>query len=185
MWKLCYWRTMSAFCGLFFGVAAASHAAETVITFDDAKINDKVTGYTNHGVVFAPAHGTTQSRAVAKVMFFPQLKTDKKGILNAMANDPIPLKITFPNGASSVTLAMWGTFTNPALVEAYDQDGKLVDKASIPKIPARSSPSEPEPTFELSVKAPHIAYVCVSGERTGEYVAVQEVRFTPATEPAN
>ncbi len=180
MRKLCSRRAAFALCAVYFGLIGASRAAETVITFDDVKVGDKVASYTNHGVVFAPAHAPTRSQAAAKVMFFPHLKTDKKGILNAMANDPIPVKITFPNGATSVTLSMWGTFTNPALVEAYDQDGKLVDKASIPKIPARTSPADPEPTFELSVKATNIAYVCVSGERTGEYVAVQEVRFTPA-----
>ena len=170
---------------LFAAIAAFGQTAGTVIRFDEVKIGEKVTSYTNQGVVFAPAHGATQSKAAARITFFPHLKTDRKGVLNAMANDPIPVKVSFPNGASSVTLVMWGSFTSPAVVEAFDREGKMVDKASLAKIPARSSPAEPEPAFELSVKAPHIAYVFFSGPRTGEYLAVQEVRFSPPTQGAN
>ena len=72
----------------------------------------------------------------------------------------------------------------PAKVEAFDKDGKLVDTASVTKVPERSSPADPVPTFELTVKAAEIAYVCFSGPRTGEYLAAEEVRFTPLPEPA-
>jgi len=160
-------------------------AAEVVIHFDDATVGKPVPAYTNNGVVFTPAYGSSYSTAIPRVMFFPHLKTDKKGILNAMANDPIPVKVKFPNGASSVTLVMWGSGASgtPAKVEAFDKDGKVVDTASLPKIPMRTSPDQPLPSFEMTVKATNIAYVCFSGPRTGEYLAAEEVRFTPLADP--
>jgi hypothetical protein len=177
-----------AFVGLLAAMPAA-RAAEVVIHFDNAEIGKAVPAYTNSGVVFAPAHGTTRSSAAARVMFFPHVtgKTnDTRGILNAMADDPIPVKISFPNGAVSVSLVMWGSGPSGtgAVVEAFDQDGKVVDKAALDTIPVRKSPGEPQPFFELSVKAPAIAYVCFSGPRTGEFLAAKEVRFTPLPEPA-
>jgi hypothetical protein len=113
-------------------------------------------------------------------MFFPHLKTEKKGILNAMADDPIPVKAQFPTAVSSVTLVLWGSTGCAARLEAFDTGGKLVDQASVAAVPARTSPADPVPSFELTVKAPEIAYVCFRGPRTGEYLAAEEVRFAPA-----
>jgi hypothetical protein len=169
-------------CALAFGPAA--RAADVVIHFDAAEVGKPVPAYTNNGVVFSPAHGATRSAAVARVMFFPHLKTDQKGILNAMADDPIPVKVQFPAGASSVTLVLWGSTDCPARVQAFDPDGKVVDEASVAAVPARSSPADPVPSFELTVKAPNIAWVCFSGPRAGEYLAAEELRFTPLL-PAN
>ena len=42
-------------------------------------------------------------------MFFPHLKTERTGILNAMADEPIPVEVRFPKPASSVTLVLWGS----------------------------------------------------------------------------
>ena len=92
-------------------------------------------------------------------MFFPHLKTPRKGILNAMANESIPVEVRFPKPVSSVTLVLWGSIGSAALVEAYDKDGKVVDKASRDKVPERTGPEQPIPSFELTVKAPAIAYV--------------------------
>jgi hypothetical protein len=152
---------------------------EVVLHFDDETIGKPIPAYTNNGVIFSPAHEATRSTAVPRVMFFPHLKTEKKGILSAMADDPIPVKVQFPNGASSVTLVLWGSTGCPARLEAFDANGKSVDKASVASVPARTSPADPVPTFELTVKAAQISYVCFSGPRTGEYLAAEEVRFTP------
>ena len=51
-----------------------------------------------------------------------------KGILNAMANESIPVEVRFPKPVSSVTLVLWGSIGSAALVEAYDKDGKVVDR---------------------------------------------------------
>ena len=112
-------------------------------------------------------------------MFFPHLMTEKKGILNAMAAEAIPVQIRFPNGASKVTLVMWGSIGSAALVEALDKDGKVVDKASLEKVPSRASPAEPIPSFELTVKAPQISSVRFSGAHPGGFLAVEEIRFVP------
>lgn len=164
-------------CGL--AVCSVARAAEVVVHFDGAEIGKPVPAYTNNGVVFLPAHPATRSTAIPRVMFFPHLNTNKKGILSAMADDPNPVKVQFPTGASSVTLVLWGSTDCPALVQAFDRDGKVVDKASLAAVPARTSPADPVPTFELTVKAPNIAWVCFSGPRVGEYLAAEEVRYTP------
>ena len=67
----------------------------------------------------------------------------------------------------------------PALLEAFDAEGKLVDRASLESLPARKSPSDPTPVFTLTVKANGIAYVQFSGPRDGEYLVTDELRFTP------
>jgi hypothetical protein len=164
-------------CALAFSLGA--RAAEVVVHFDREEAGKPVPAYTNQGVVFSPAHAATRSAAVPRVMFFPHLKTDKKGILNAMADDPIPVKVQFPAGASSVTLVFWGSTGCPALVQAFDQDGKVVDQATLAAVPDRSSPADPVPSFELTVKAPAIAWLCFSGPRLGEYLAAEELRFSP------
>jgi hypothetical protein len=159
--------------------ASPTQAAEEVIRFDSETVGKPITGYTNSGVIFIPAHAATRSTAVPRIMFFPHLKTSKKGILSAMADDPIPVKIEFPRGASSVTLVMWGSTDCPAQVEAFDKNGKRVDRASLPAVPARTSPADPVPSFEMTVKAPEISFVCFSGPRVGEYLAAEEVRYVP------
>jgi len=165
--------------------ATAGRASEIVLHFDEAQVGKPVTAYTNSGVVFVPAREPKLSRAKARVMFFPHLKTEHKGILNAMANEPIPVEVRFPHGATSATLVFWGSTGCPALVEAYDKDGKVVDKAALASVPDRTSPAEPVPTVELTVKAPEISYIRFSGQRTGEYLAAQELRYTPPAGQTN
>jgi len=41
------------------------------------------------------------------------------------------------------------------------------------------APVDPVPFFELTVKAPEIAYIRFSGPRNGEFLAADEVRFVP------
>jgi hypothetical protein len=165
--------------GLFILAATVASGQEVVLHFDQEIVGKPVPAYTNNGVVFTAAHAPTRSSAVARVMFFPHLKTDRKGILNAMADDPIPVKVQFPAGACSVTLVLWGSTGCPARLEAFNNSGNLVDAAAVTAAPARTSPADPVPSFELTVKAPEIAYVCFRGPREGEFLAAEEVRYKP------
>src|SRR5688572_8634035 len=97
---------------------------EVVITFDGVEPGKPMPGYTDQGVVFTLSRRPNTSRAAGRVMFFPHLKTQRKGILNAMANESIPVEIRFPKPVSRVTLVLWGSIGSTALVEAYDKDGK-------------------------------------------------------------
>src|SRR6478672_1519347 len=139
------------------GGLGASAAGPTVIRFDAAEAGKPMASYKDQGVEFALAHGPTKSRAAGRVMFFPHLKTPRKGILNAMANESIPVEIRFPKPVSAVTLVLWGSIGSAALVEANDKDGKVVDRASRDKVPERTGPEQPVPSFELTVKAAAIA----------------------------
>ena len=162
------------------GAAAAPGARaeeETIITFQEAEIGKPVPSWTAKGVTFEPGGKLTRGRATPRIMFFPHLLTEKKGILNAMAAEAIPVQIRFPAGASKVTLVMWGSIGSAALVEALDKDGTVVDKASLEKVPNRASPAEPIPSFSLTVKAPQISSVRFSGARPGGFLAAEEVRF--------
>jgi hypothetical protein len=67
----------------------------------------------------------------------------------------------------------------PALLEAFDAEGKVVDRASLESIPGRKNPGEPVPIFTMTVSAKRIAWIEFSGPREGEYLAADEVRFTP------
>ena len=118
-------------------------------------------------------------------MFFPHLATNHKGILCAMAAEPIPVQARFPNGASSVTLVLWGSTGCAALLEAFDKNGSVVDKVSVASVPGRTKPEDAIPFFELTVRAPDIAYVRFSGPRPGEFLAADELRFTSGRDATN
>jgi hypothetical protein len=159
-------------------------AVEIVVDFEQAEIGKPVTSWTERDVVFTLAHEPTQSKAPGRVMFFPHLATQHKGILCAMATEPIAVQAKFPHGASSVTLVLWGSTGCAALLEACDRDGNVIDRASLAVVPARAAPGDPVPFFALSVHAPAIASVRFSGPRAGEFLAADELRFTPLAEPA-
>src|SRR5688572_17461659 len=108
-------------------------AAEVVLNFSDATVGKPVPAYTVGDVTFSLASAPQRSKAQGRIMFFPHLKTDRKGILNAMANEQaIPVKAAIKGGASSVTLVLWGTVGSNAWLEAHDKDGKLLDRAALP-----------------------------------------------------
>ena len=110
-------------------VAAAFFSAaaeEIIIDFEQAQIGRPVTNWVEKGVTFALAHSPTKSKAAGRVMFFPHLATNHKGILCAMADEQIPVQATFENRASSVTLTLWGSTGCPALLEAFDKNGMLI-----------------------------------------------------------
>jgi hypothetical protein len=165
-------------------IATTARAADdVVITFEDAEVGKAIPSWTAKDVTFEPADKLKLSKAAPRIMFFPHLLTDKKGILSAMAAEAIPVQVRFPGGASKVTLVMWGSIGSAALVEALDKDGKIVDKASREKVPARDSPNDPIPSFELTVKAPEISSVRFSGAHPGGYLAVEKVQYSPLRTP--
>jgi hypothetical protein len=163
------------------GVVSVGRAEEIVIDFEQAEIGKPVPAYSDKGVVFNLAGPLAHSKATGRIMFFPHLATSHKGILNAMAMEQaIPVKATFPASVSSVTLVLWGSTGCPALLEALDKNGEVLDKASIEAVPGRKAPADPIPFFQLTVKASAIAAIRFSGPRDGEFLAADEVRFTTA-----
>jgi hypothetical protein len=170
-----------AFACLWVALAAvsAAHAEEVVVDFERAQTGKPVATWTEKGVEFKLAGPLTQSKAAGRIMFFPHIGTNHKGILNAMATEQaVPVLATLPKNASAVTLVLWGSTGVPASLEALDASGNVVDRASIAAAPSRKDPAEPVPFFELSVKAPAIAAIRFSGPRNGEFLAVDELRFT-------
>src|SRR6185503_11460780 len=128
-------------------------------------------------VTFSIAAAPQRSKAQGRVMFFPHLKTDRKGILNAMANEQdIPVKAEIKGGASSVTLVLWGTVGSKAWVEAHDSNGKVLDRAALPDtVPQRKDPADPIPSFELTVKGENIVYVLFAGAPNGGALVADEM----------
>ena len=170
-------RFVSLLAGI--ALASAAHAEELTIDFEQAEIGKPVPTWTEKGVVFKLAGPLTQSKATGRIMFFPHLATNHKGILNAMAAEQaIPVQATFPTSASAVTLVLWGSTGCPALLEALDKDGVVVDHASVAAVPGRKAPGDPIPFLQLTVKAPAIAAIRFSGPRNGEFLAADEIRIT-------
>jgi hypothetical protein len=157
-------------------------AGEIVLNFANAPVGKPFPTWKEGDVTFALASSPQHSRAQGRVMFFPHLKTDRRGILNAMANEQaIPVKAEIAGGAASVTLVLWGTIGSHAWLEAHDKDGKLLDRAALPgTVPERKSPSDPIPSVELTVKADHIAYVLFGGAPNGGALVADEMRYAPA-----
>jgi hypothetical protein len=166
--------------------AMSIHGAEQVVVdfekatvrFPDDKPN-RIPQWVEKGVTFTLAREPQQSKAKGMLMFFSHLGTGHKGIVCAMATEPIPVRATFPKPVSSVTVAMWGSTGMPALLEAFDAEGKVVDHTNLESVPGRKNPAEPVPIFTLTVNAKSIAWIEFSGPREGEYLAADEVRFTP------
>ena len=166
--------------------AACAAAAEPVVVdfekgvmlIQDDKAN-RFPQWVEKGVTFTLAREPRQSKAKGLLMFFTHLQSGHKGIVCAMATEPIPVQATFPTPVSSVSLALWGSTGMPALLEGFDSEGKLVDRAALESIPGRKAPGDPVPIFTMTVSAKRIAYIRFSGPREGEFLAADEVRFTP------
>jgi hypothetical protein len=140
---------------------------------------NRVPRWEEKGVVFTLAHEPQQTKGKGLLMFFTHLSSGHKGIASAMATEAIPVRGTFPKPVSSVTVSFWGSTGTPALLEAFDAEGKVVDRASLESVPAHKAPGDQVPIFTMTVKASRIAYIQFSGPREGEYLAADEVRFTP------
>jgi hypothetical protein len=171
---------------LLLGAAAYVWSAEPVVVdFEKAMPllpdgnGNRVPRWEEKGVVFTLAHELTQTKGKGLLMFFTHLSTGHKGIASAMATESIPVRATFPKPVSSVTVSFWGSTAMPALLEAFDAEGKVVDRASLESVPGRKAPGDPVPIFTMTVKGARIAYIQFSGPREGEYLAADEVRFTP------
>jgi len=177
---------------LLVGAAACTWAAqEVVVDFENAvplladhKAN-RVPRWEEKGVVFTLAHEPRQTKANGMLMFFTHLATGHKGIVCAMATEPIPVRATFAKPVSSVTISFWGSTGTPALLEAFDADGKVIDRASVESVPSRKAPGDPVPIFSMTVRGNRIAYIQFSGPREGEYLAAEEVRFSPVEDDRN
>lgn len=89
-----------------------------------------------------------------------------------------------PKPVASDTLVLWGSIGSEAVVEVDDAGGHVVDRASRDRVPARTGPERPIPSFEPTVKASAIAYVRFSGAPPGGYLVCDEVRFTPPADAA-
>jgi hypothetical protein len=177
---------------LLLGAAAHVWCAEPIVVdfekaaplLPDGNAN-RVPRWEEKGVVFTLAHEPQTTKGKGMLMFFNHLSTGHKGIACAMATEPIPVRATPPAPASSVTVSLWGSTGMPAVLEAFDADGKVVDRASLESIPGRKAPGDPVPIFTLTVKAARIAYIQFSGPREGEYLAADEVRFVPVDADRN
>lgn len=170
-------------------LAMPAAAAMTIIDFESATVllapNDKANRapqIEEKGVIFQLAAPPRSTKAKGLVMYFEHLATGHKGIGSAMALEPIPVRATFPQPITELTVSFWGSAGAPAILEAFDEQGNLTARATLDAIPARKSPADPEPLFTLTVRAPRIAYIQFSGPRPGEYLAADELRFTPLSE---
>jgi hypothetical protein len=171
---------------LLLGAVAYAWSADEVVDFEkgvtllaDGNAN-RFPEWGEKGVVFTLAHEPTQTKGKGMLMFFTHLATGHKGLVCAMATEPIPVRATFPKPVSSVTISFWGSTGMPALLEAFDAEGKVIDRASLESVPGRKAAGDPIPVFTMTVRAARIAYIQFSGPREGEYLAADEVRFTPA-----
>jgi hypothetical protein len=180
------WLTAALFLLLPTERSYAMAAEQVVVDFEktvpilpDDKAN-RVEKWEEKGVVFTLAYQPKASKAKGLLMFYPHLSSNHKGIVCAMATEPIPVRATFPKPVSSVTVTMWGSTGTPALLEAFDSEGKVVDRARLESVPGRKAPGDPIPFFTMTVNASRIAYIEFSGPREGEYLAADEVRFTTA-----
>jgi len=124
------------------------------------------------------------------LMFFTHLDTGHKGLVCAMATEPIPVRARFEKPVSSVTISFWGSTGMPALLEAFDVEGKVVDRASLESVPGRKAPGDPVPIFNMTVKASRIAYVEFFGPREANIsplrkCALRVSRTTQLTRPGH
>ena len=164
---------------------AIAVAEQVVVDFEDAVILHpdekpvRVEQWVEKGVVFKLARQPRDTKAKGVLMFFPHPTSGHKGIVCAMATDPIPIQATFPKPISSATVALWGSTGTPALLEAFDSEGKVVDRVKLDSVPGRKAPGDPIPVVTMAVSGERIAYIQLSGPREGEYLAADEVRFTP------
>ena len=139
---------------------------------------NRVPRWEEKGVMFTLAHEPQQTKGKGLLMFVTHLSSGHKGIASAMATEAIPVRATFPKPVSSVTVSFWGSTGTPAVLEAFDAEGKVVDRANLESVPGRKAPGDPVPIFTMTVKGGRIAYIQFSGPREGEYLAADEVRFT-------
>ena len=161
-----------------FAFSSIAIAQDTVIDFESVQIGKPAPTWTDQGVTFGLAHQPKKSKAVGRISFFPHLGTNRKGIVNAMANEAIPVRATFEKPVKKARLVLWGSTTSSALVEAFDVDGKRIATDRLEHVPVRKTPEDHVPFFELAVEGEGIAYIEISGSQPGGFVAVDEIRWS-------
>lgn len=164
------------FAALLFGHAVI--AQDAIIDFESTTVGKPIPTWSDQGVAFGLAHQPKKSKAVGRISFFPHIGTNRKGIVNAMANEAIPIRATFEKPVKKVQLVLWGSTTSAAKVEAFDIDGKRIAKDELEQVPVRKAPEEHVPFFELTVEGESIAYIEISGSQPGGFVAVDEIRIS-------
>lgn len=162
--------------------AASASAGESVIDFESAEVGEWIPSWEENGVTFGLAWSPTKTKAAGSLVFFPHLSTGKKGILCAMADEPIPVEVRFPEVVSKVSVRFWASTGSAAKLEAFDENGTLVDSALVEVVPGRKAPGEPVPFFELTVEGRTVAFVRFSGPREGEFLAADELRYVDAVD---
>jgi hypothetical protein len=183
-------RLVAALLLLSAGLTPSAAASEQVVDFESAVIYvagdkpNRVEQWVEKGVVMKLAREPKTTKAKGRLMFFPHPSSGRKGILNAIATEGIPVQATFPKQVSTATVALWGSTGTPALIEAFDSEGAVVDRAKLESTPDRKGPGEPIPIFTMTVSAKRIAYIQFSGPREGEYLVADEIRFTPIEDGA-
>jgi hypothetical protein len=172
---------------LLLPLLASAQAPPVVVDFEGPAVllspgdkANRMEQWENQGVVFRLAQEPRTTKAKGLIMFFEHLSTGNKGLGSAMALEQIPVRATFAKPAATVTVSFWGSTGTPALLEAFDAEGNVVDRATVAAAPSRKAPGDPVPIFSLTVRAKRIAYIQFSGPRPGEYLAADELRYTPA-----
>lgn len=153
-------------------------AEDGVIDFESVQIGKPMPTWSEQGVTFGLAHQPQKSKAVGRISFFPHLGTNRKGIVNAMATEAIPVRATFQTPVRRVQLVLWGSTTSAAHVEAFDSAGNSIAKDGLEQVPVRRRPEEQVPFFRLAVEGSEIAYIEISGSQPGGFVAVDEIRWS-------
>lgn len=166
--------------GLFVPVAAATTTAgERVLDLENGVPGAWISEWEEQGVWFGPARAPTKSKAKGSLTFFVRPGAEDRGILMAMADDPLPLAVRFPVPVRRVTVRLWAHTGSAARLQALDRDGEVVATAQVERVPQRTNPAEPMPRFELIVTAPGIASLRLDGPRAGEYLVADELRYVP------
>lgn len=161
-----------------FSMSSLANAEEHVVDFEKVEIGKPTEKWGDQGIHIELAHAPKKSKAIGRITFFPHLGTGRKGVVNAMANEAIPVRVKFERGAKKVTVILWASTTSAAFLEAFDKDGKSIGKKAIDQVPVRKAPEEHVPFFELNIEALDIAYIEIGGSKPGGFVAVDELLWT-------
>lgn len=171
-------------------LAATEQADLVVIDFEDVQIqpdsdNDEIVYrpevYSERGVEISLARQPKGRKDRGRVMFFTHEASRRKGLLNAMATEQeIPVRVRFPESASTVSIVFWASSATPVVLAAYDRHGDEVSAVRLEVAPGRKRPEDPVPTFELTVTANEISFVEFAGPRSGEFLVADEIRYKSA-----
>jgi hypothetical protein len=151
-------------------------AQDSIVDFESTTIGKPIPTWSDQGVTFGLAHQPQKCKAIGRISFFPHIGTNRKGIVNAMADEAIAIRATFEKPVKKVQLVLWGSTTSAAVVEAFDAAGKRIAKDGLEQVPVRKTPEESVPFFELAVEGEGIAYIQIGGSQPGGFVAVDEIR---------